>query len=175
MTWSAFNLCGQPVPLAKWWSQQTGQRLSTEDGKFLTQPCRWGLGHSTQTAQGADQVCTARSALLSIKYTTASGITITWRAVTLRAWQGAFVSHFKPKEPSSSTPKPFTLWHLQTADTDLPSAGQSHHPWSTSEAEVCNSCHRQQGWSAHTCHCRDLAQRIRRLALCCTAIHLSCN
>ena len=99
------------------------------------------------------------------------------KSYALHAWKGGFLSQFKSKarEPSSSAPKPFTLQHLQTADPDLPTASQSHHGWSTSEAQVPNSCRRQQGWSARTCRCRGLAQCVRCLALCCTAIHLSGN
>lgn len=95
----------KPAPPAKWWSQQTGQRLGAEDGKLPTQPRRWGLGHVTGAARGAEQMCMARSALLSTKYTTAAGVTVTWRA--------ALSAHRKEaSSPNSSLKQETPPWAL---------------------------------------------------------------
>lgn len=142
----AFNLCGQPVPPGKRWSQQAGHRLSVKDRNLSTQPHSWDLGHANWATQGDYRDVKSHA---------------------LCTWEEGFFSQFesKAKEPPSSPPKPLTLQHLQIADPDLPTAGQSHHTRSTSEAKVRNSCQGQQLWSTHTCCCRDLTQCIWCLAL----------
>lgn len=93
------------------------------------------------------------------------------KSYTLHTWQEGILSKFKPKarQDSSSAPTPLPWQHLHTAHPDKATTLECH------EAEEPHSCHRQQGWSIHVCHCRDLAQRAESPALCCTAHHLSSN
>lgn len=137
--------------------------------KIPTHPWRWGLGHEAGAAQGAEQVCMARPALLC-RYTTASGTAETRTA------------------PPSTRGKKASSPNSCLKQDNTPPARPNHSPGSTCKqagpgtdkgralgAPRGTGTPRLQGWSTRMCHCRHLAQRAQSPALCCTAHHLSSN